>query len=404
MDAFEKHIKAAVENHKVDYNPNHWKKVEAELNKKRAARNARYAAGGALLLLISASLLWIESEPVTHKPQPVQQIQPEVNTPDVEPTTTTKPVEVQEHTPTNNVVESPGQKENTSPEPVSADETMAEDLPTPEVPEQEKTPVSTAASLNIAASADRYSGCTGDWVKFGVDVNIPATVTWHFGDGTTSNQPEPTHRYKTPGIYNVAVEVTSLLDGNSKKSVLDGPVIINPRPIAEFDYDLVQTQHFTQEIQLTNLTQKSLLSEWIINGEQARGREVSGELNLKGDYPVTLIVKNEAGCYDTLHKIITVNQDYNLLAPNAFTPNNDGQNDKFIPRALEKGEHEFNMQIVSTRSGQVIFETKSYSQPWDGTDITSGKIADPGLYAWIVQVRLANGESKTFKGEVRLLE
>ncbi|MDV0447565.1 hypothetical protein MsAg5_14690 [Methanosarcinaceae archaeon Ag5] len=39
-------------------------------------------------------------------------------------------------------------------------------------------------------------------------VTDPATYNWNFGDGTTSTEKNPTHNYKSAGVYNVTLNVT----------------------------------------------------------------------------------------------------------------------------------------------------------------------------------------------------
>ena len=50
---------------------------------------------------------------------------------------------------------------------------------------------------------------------------------------------------------------------------------------------------------------------------------------ISGTYFVTLRIKNTIGCEKEITKKITVGKGYNILAPNVFTPNNDGVNDRF---------------------------------------------------------------------------
>jgi len=64
-----------------------------------------------------------------------------------------------------------------------------------------------------------------------------------------------------------------------------------------------------------------------------------------------------------------------LFIPNSFTPNNDGLNDVFLPTGTDISE--FNMKIY-TRWGQLIFESKSATNGWDG--FVEGKRAQNDVY------------------------
>lgn len=66
--------------------------------------------------------------------------------------------------------------------------------------------------------------------------------------------------------------------------------------------------------------------------------------------------------------------------PNTFTPNGDGINDTWViaPLALYA-----NVTVtIYSRNGQVIFQSKGYSQPWDGT--SNSKQVPAGIYYYFI--------------------
>ncbi|MEO0732466.1 MAG: gliding motility-associated C-terminal domain-containing protein [Bacteroidota bacterium] len=69
--------------------------------------------------------------------------------------------------------------------------------------------------------------------------------------------------------------------------------------------------------------------------------------------------------------------------PNAFTPNEDGQNDRFIPRGrcfIERVDIKF-----YNRWGQLVFETTDPAINWDGTNLNGEALAS-GTYYYVGQV------------------
>ena len=70
-----------------------------------------------------------------------------------------------------------------------------------------------------------------------------------------------------------------------------------------------------------------------------------------------------------------------IPTPNAFSPNNDGLNDKFRLIAGNLPEGQFQMKIYN-RWGQMIFETNDIEEGWDGT--YKSQICQEGVYVWIV--------------------
>ncbi len=94
-----------------------------------------------------------------------------------------------------------------------------------------------------------------------------------------------------------------------------------------------------------------------------------------GDYSIVLITSE---C-DTVTRQIVVNS--NLGVPNAFTPNDDGVNDRFRP-LLDCELTSYVFEIYN-RWGQRIFFTNEKSDAWDGTYL--GANAPPDVYFWRLQ-------------------
>lgn len=67
------------------------------------------------------------------------------------------------------------------------------------------------AKLEVKFTADRTSAKTGEDVQFSPDVAggfTPYSYGWDFGDGKTSTDSSPLHRYAKPGDYTVSLKVT----------------------------------------------------------------------------------------------------------------------------------------------------------------------------------------------------
>lgn len=63
------------------------------------------------------------------------------------------------------------------------------------------------------------STCLGNTISFNdFSTNTPTTWAWDFGDGTTSNQQNPTHVYSNAGNYTVTLTVTNASGSNSTNS------------------------------------------------------------------------------------------------------------------------------------------------------------------------------------------
>jgi gliding motility-associated-like protein len=109
------------------------------------------------------------------------------------------------------------------------------------------------------------------------------------------------------------------------------------------------------------------------------------------------------GCIRTENKTIEVNNDYNLLAPIAFTPNSDGLNDVFIPEALKVLNLPFKMNIYDRQQG-LVYQTARIDGPWDGKSLKSGEACAQGAYLWMVELTGKNGKVEMFSGTITILK
>jgi gliding motility-associated-like protein len=85
-----------------------------------------------------------------------------------------------------------------------------------------------------------------------------------------------------------------------------------------------------------------------------------------------------------------------IFIPNAFTPNGDGINDTFGVKG--EGIKNFTMRIYN-RWGEVVFESRSPKQQWDGT--SHGKPAQSDVYVY--QFTAVGEKSETKSGSVTLV-
>lgn len=89
-----------------------------------------------------------------------------------------------------------------------------------------------------------------------------------------------------------------------------------------------------------------------------------------------------------------------LLIPNAFTPNNDGQNDIFkIKNITDERLIDFK---VFNRWGTILFRTTDPGAGWDGT--YRGQPQSIGVYGYVIQIGYSDGYVETYKGTVTLIK
>lgn len=88
-----------------------------------------------------------------------------------------------------------------------------------------------------------------------------------------------------------------------------------------------------------------------------------------------------------------------LLIPNAFSPNNDGQNDLFkICNMTNEKLIDFK---VFNRWGTILYRSTDPKQGWDGT--SKGQLQPIGVYGYVIRIGYPDGYVETYKGTVTLI-
>jgi gliding motility-associated-like protein len=119
------------------------------------------------------------------------------------------------------------------------------------------------------------------------------------------------------------------------------------------------------------------------------------QVSPQNDLVYTLTVTSGEGCTDSSHVQVVVLKP--PIAPNAFSPNGDGINDRWVIRYLDEYP---NADVeVFNRYGQPVYHaTGGYTTPWDGT--YKGQPLPVGTYYWII--RPGSGR-KQIDGSVTIL-
>ena len=122
------------------------------------------------------------------------------------------------------------------------------------------------------------------------------------------------------------------------------------------------------------------------------------------DSRYTLQVTDAAGCRQSDDFEVEVDRNIYIWIPNAFTPNDDGQNDYFYVQ----GRFPYQIQSFSIfdRWGQRLFQNQdilvnSEADGWNGR--RQAAFLNPGVYVYQAIIELADGSTQVFSGDVTLL-
>ena len=121
-------------------------------------------------------------------------------------------------------------------------------------------------------------------------------------------------------------------------------------------------------------------------------------------YEVMVVDEDGNGCELRVNIHINVLNscfEEDLIFPNAFTPNGDGQNDQFCIVNTIGLENIESMEIYN-RWGEKVFKGSGRNTCWDGTQ--RGKPVAPDVYIYIIKANCADGRRDEIVGEVVVLK
>lgn len=245
----------------------------------------------------------------------------------------------------------------------------------------------------VSLTASPLEVCLGSAVSF-KDSSAPHTVstTYDFGNGTVlSNIHNPRHTYQNTGTYNVTYSGFYLVCPDQSASV---SIQVNDYPVVNLGEDRELCPGLDTAAIINDIDNPSQILTWS-TGVQSPSITVG--ISETGRYWASA---DNNGCATT--DSIWVKRDCYLNIPNSFSPNNDGNNDYFIPRQLlSAGLQEFNMKILN-RWGEVVFQTDNMNgRGWDGR--YGGKEQPIGVYVYLIDAQWKNNFRNSFKGNITLL-
>ncbi len=248
------------------------------------------------------------------------------------------------------------------------------------------------------------TGCEPLVAQFfdGSNTSAGSNYFWDLGDGSFSTQQNPSHLYPHPGSYSVSLSVKSH-EGCKNSILIPDAVVVYPLPVALFTPEPEVASIFNPKITFTDNSSGAYLWEWDLGDN-------SGTYNMQnivhtypdtGAYNVRLITTTDKGCKDTTFGRVMIEGEFAIYIPNAFTPDGNGTNDKFIPVGI--GIKNFDMYIFN-RWGANIFHSSSLGEPWNGRVQGSDEICQIDVYVYKIYVRDIKEKMHEYIGHVSLIK
>lgn len=178
---------------------------------------------------------------------------------------------------------------------------------------------------------------------------------------------------------------------NGEQCVYTGPmkqVCSKPSPSASFSYQPNEFTRFDKNVFFNAIPQDSVAYSWYQNSTLVN-TNVNWQTILETDSTTFCLTTQHitSGCIDTQCVNLFVEERLSLYVPNAFTPDNNGLNEGFVPIVSGYRPETYIFQVFN-RWGELIFESNTIGEAWDGTH--KGKACPSGIYSYKVYVKEAN--------------
>jgi gliding motility-associated-like protein len=244
----------------------------------------------------------------------------------------------------------------------------------------------TVYPVPVAGVSNAQTICEGNTAT--LSASGGTTYLWQPGAGLSSSVTA------TPNAIPVVTTTYTVTISNSNCSVTDSTIVfVNPLPIVSACCDTTISPG--QHVQLTSSGggNYAWIPSYGINCTTCNNPNASPLVTTT----YTLTVTSDSGC-SVSQTITIVVSCGTIFIPDAFSPNNDGQNDYLYVR----GDCIKTMQFeIFDRWGNKVFETTDQNIPWNG--LFNGKAANTGSYVYYLSATLYDGTTQTKKGSVALV-
>ncbi len=253
-------------------------------------------------------------------------------------------------------------------------------------------------------TASGISPCVGDPAQLQASqLDQATTITswdWSFGDNSVGTGDVVQHVYPDAVTYQVSVAATS------NQGCVSDPVTlpISPiRVIANAGNDTIVVFGDPYRLQASASRSDGNITNMSYNWQPATDLDDPQLLQPiatpQNDIDYQLTVSTPEGCVanDALH--ITVFKGSAVYVPKAFTPNQDGLNDRIKPYYI--GITKLAYFTVFNRWGEKVFSTTDLNAGWNG--IYKGISQPTGAYVWMLEATDFVGKQYKLKGTTTLI-
>ena len=410
-------IKSALEGHEMPFDNNAWNSFEKKLNKPNAPIKPFkfWFFGTSIIAVITiSSLLYFSSKQEENNDKPVEQKMDLIEKSNSQSTTskktkTEKTKGIQDEKISSNELEA---KEDDKKETktnlilpevnevlvkeITKDLKLDEEMPNPKKGNSVNTKKVTEPDVPSFSNK-----CLGENLKVinkndeGMTLIFPSGKKVSVAESATENI-----KLSEEGKYELLVNSKQKETYNSFFSVFENPratLLVEDELNYETGLPIIRGEVQTFEESIKWKVDK------VVSANASKAKIAAFYFFEKGHFELEVIVSNEKGCSSIERKTISISENYNLLAVNAFDPlSSDSRKNTFMPYALSKRNSAFSLIIIDPDNGGIIFESSDASNPWDGIDKRNGKlVSESKTFIWKVTLSSPEkNEKAVYKGTI----
>ena len=255
------------------------------------------------------------------------------------------------------------------------------------------------STIKAAFKLSKDTICVGEKISITNNSVGGTNFSWDFNNGQTSNVYSPIDQtYSTAGVKTIKLVVSENSPGCNISDNITKTLVVLSAPDARFDFSPKPSIENTPFSFINQSTGASRYSWNFGDGVTSTLTQPIHQYSKSFTFDVSLTAYNSFGCSAVYTLPVSPIVTELLEIPNAFTPNDDGKNDVFLPKIF--GIDDMNLKIYN-RFGQLVFESYNPSFGWDGKFQGAPQPID--VYAYTLIVKFADGRTESRKGSVTLI-
>ena len=219
--------------------------------------------------------------------------------------------------------------------------------------------------------------CDGEEYILTID-NSALTMEWE--DGSKDSE----RTFSEAGIYWLEVGNVACFDRDTLV------ITIGEAPITDLGPDI---DTCASTVQLTVVDSIAYTYSWD-DGSSLNVRDISSN----GRYSVT--VSTECGEASDVIDVVLDDCECEIYLPNAFSPNGDALNDRYVPFPQLSCNIESMEMFIFNRWGELVYSSTDDEDGWDG--VYNDEMAPPGVYVYYLKYRIGGREESRI-GEFTLI-